>query len=575
MPKIRSLSIENFRSIRSLDWWPAPGINCLVGPGDSGKSTVLDAIDLCLGARRNVAFGDTDFRRLDVTRPIIISITLGELPDALLNIEAYGDFLRGCDVELGSIEDEPRDGLETVLTVRLTVEADLEPSWSLVSERAERAGKQRSLAWKDRLLLAPARIGSFAGTNLSWTRGSVLNRLTEERPDLGPQLAEAGRLARQGFGDQANAALGDTLAVAQRVADDLGVKTGGAVKALLDAHAVSLGDGAIALHDDSGVPLRSLGTGSSRLVVAGLQRQAVAAASIALVDEVEYGLEPHRLARLLHSLGAKDPAEPLQVFMTSHSPVALRELTADQVFILRASGRRHSARCIGSLDGIQGLLRSEAEAFLANSVIVCEGASEVGFARGLDQFWTGLGRPSFFALGGAYVDSEGSTPDRGLQQGTALLRLGYRVLAFFDADKPATEDVLRTFHEAGGKSLSWRPGRTLEDELFLSLGYDAAVGLLAQACENVGGDTVNEHIRSKSEGKLDLPAIEQEEKKGELSERTRVVLGAAARTKGNGWYKSVSKYERVGKEIVGPALDEAEKGFAGLVESLRVWMHAA
>lgn len=575
MPKIRSLSIENFRSIRSLDWWPAPGINCLVGPGDSGKSTVLDAIDLCLGARRNVAFGDTDFRRLDVTRPITISITLGELPDALLNIEAYGDFLRGCDNELGSIEDEPCDSLETVLTVRLTVEADLEPSWSLVSERAERAGKQRSLAWKDRLLLAPARIGSFAGTNLSWTRGSVLNRLTEERPDLGPQLAEAGRLARQGFGDQANAALGDTLAVAQRVADDLGVKTGGAVKALLDAHAVSLGDGAIALHDDSGVPLRSLGTGSSRLVVAGLQRQAVAAASIALVDEVEYGLEPHRLARLLHSLGAKDPAEPLQVFMTSHSPVALRELTADQVFILRASGRHHSARRIGSLDGIQGLLRSEAEAFLANSVIVCEGASEVGFARGLDQFWTGIGQPSFFALGGAYVDSEGSTPDRGLTQGTALLQLGYRVLAFFDADKPATEDVLRTFHEAGGTSLSWRPGRTLEDELFLSLSYDAIVGLLAQAYDNVGSDTVNEHIRSKSEGTLDLPAVEQEQKKGELSERTRVVLGSAARTKSNGWYKSVAKYERVGKEIVGPALDKSEKGFAGLVESLRVWMHAA
>ena len=102
-------------------------------------------------------------------------------------------------------------------------------------------------------------------------------------------------------------------------------------QALLDAHSVSIGEGAIALHSDTGIPLRSLGTGSSRLLVAGLQRAAASAAPIALVDEVEYGLEPHRLMRFLDSLGAKDAAAPLQVFMTTHSPVALRERVADIV----------------------------------------------------------------------------------------------------------------------------------------------------------------------------------------------------------------------------------------------------
>lgn len=61
MPRIRHLAIRNFRSIKALDWSPAPGINCLIGPGDSGKSTILDAIDLCLGARRSISFGDMDF----------------------------------------------------------------------------------------------------------------------------------------------------------------------------------------------------------------------------------------------------------------------------------------------------------------------------------------------------------------------------------------------------------------------------------------------------------------------------------------------------------------------------------
>ncbi|WP_424178270.1 AAA family ATPase [Yoonia sp. TsM2_T14_4] len=51
MPTIRKIDIQNFRSIKSLSWCPSEGFNCLIGPGDAGKTTILDAIDLCLGAR--------------------------------------------------------------------------------------------------------------------------------------------------------------------------------------------------------------------------------------------------------------------------------------------------------------------------------------------------------------------------------------------------------------------------------------------------------------------------------------------------------------------------------------------
>ena len=78
--QIRKVEIQNFRSIRSLTWYPVAGLNCLIGPGDSGKSTILDAIDICLGARRSVSFGDTDFHRLDVAQPIQITLTLGPYP---------------------------------------------------------------------------------------------------------------------------------------------------------------------------------------------------------------------------------------------------------------------------------------------------------------------------------------------------------------------------------------------------------------------------------------------------------------------------------------------------------------
>ena len=241
MARIRKLEIQNFRCIRGLTWTPSDGINCLVGPCDSGKSSILDAIDLCLGARRNVAFGDTDFHSLDVNQAIRIEATLGDLPDALLNLDAYGEHLRGFDPATGAVEDEPRAGIETVITLRLLVNADLEGQWTLYSERAEAQGLERWLSWKDRLLLSPARIGSYANSNLSWTRGSVLNRLTEERIDLGAELASAARDARTRFGDQASAQLAQTLQVVTETAKDLGVPVGTMATALLDAHSVSIG----------------------------------------------------------------------------------------------------------------------------------------------------------------------------------------------------------------------------------------------------------------------------------------------------------------------------------------------
>jgi len=147
MARIRKIEIANFRGIKELTWCPTPGINCLIGPGDSGKSSVLDAIDFCLSARRTIQFTDADFHQLDVEKPVQISVTLGELDDGLKNLEAYGLYVRGFDAESGEVEDEPEKDTETVLTVRLTVASDLEPVWSLFSERAQAQGQVLSRSW--------------------------------------------------------------------------------------------------------------------------------------------------------------------------------------------------------------------------------------------------------------------------------------------------------------------------------------------------------------------------------------------------------------------------------------------
>ncbi|HED8873773.1 ATP-dependent nuclease [Pseudomonas aeruginosa] len=577
MVRIRKIEIQNFRSIRSLTWLPSLGLNCLIGPGDSGKSTILDAIDLCLGARRNITLGDTDFFGLDVSQPIQITLTLGQLPDALKNLDVYGQYLQAFDSATGQLQDEPLHGLETVLSLRLTVDSELEPAWTLVSQRAQALGQERNIAWKDRLLLAPARLGTYANSNLSWTRGSVLNRLTEERPNLGAELANASREARATFGNQAGVQLAETLRIVTQQATSLGVPVGAQAQALLDAHAVSISDGAIALHDERGVPLRSLGTGSSRLLVAGLQRAAAQRASIALVDEVEYGLEPHRLVRLVDSLGAKETPPPLQAFLTTHSPVAVRELRGDQIFVVRkAQDGTHHVLEVGVEDDVQSTIRLDPEAFLARSVIVCEGASEVGLIRGLDQYWTAQNCRSLLAAGTAYVNVGGGEPDRCFVRGLALLKLGYRVMVLIDADKPPTPEVVEAYRAAGGEFITWRAGRALEDELFLSL-PDAAVDAMIQcAVEFLDLELVAAHINTQSQGRITLDGILQlRQQQQPHSPEVRLLLALTSRYRKNGWYKSLTKFEILAREIVGPNYQATEAGFTALIHQLFGWAHAA
>lgn len=576
MVRIRKVEIWNFRSIRSFSWAPTDGINCLIGPGDSGKSTVLDAIDYCLGARRNLKIADNDFLDLDVTRSIIIRLTLGSLPDSLKNLDAYGPCLRGFDASTRIIEDEPRKGIETVLTLQLKVEADLEPVWSLYSERTAEDDPPRSLRWKDRATLTPARLGQHSNSNLSWTRGSVLNRLSDERVDVGSELVAAAREARTGFGARAEPQLANTLKTVTDTARDLGVPVGKSATALLDAHAVSFGDGAISLHSETGIPLRNLGTGSSRLLIAGLHRAAAELASIVLVDEIEYGLEPHRLTRLLNSLGSKEKSAPLQAFITTHSPVTLRELTGSQLFVLRAESGVHEARQVGNDDDVQGAIRLFPEAFLAKTVIVCEGASEIGLIRGLDDFWVGRGSASLQSFGVAYVDTGGGDADRCFNRAKAFMKLGYRVAAVQDNDKVPTAAAVEQFKDAGGYHVAWRDGKALEDELFTSLAHEAIDALIARALELTDDGKVDENIKTQSEGKLNLKAVQDEvDLLGTYTMDTRRVLGKSSRTRKSGWFKSISKMEGVARDIVGPYLADADIGFSGKLSELFKWARNA
>lgn len=573
--RIRKIEIHNFRGIKSLEWYPSNGVNCLIGHGDSGKSTLLDAIDICIGARRSINFCDTDFYKLDVENPINITITIGSLSDGLKNIDTYGAYLRGFCNKNGSIEDEPGNGLETVLSVNLSVGADLEPIWSLLSDRAKEQGLSRNLSWADRVRLSPTRIGNISDYNLSWRKGSILNKLSDETADASLALTKAARDVRAAFGDSAQKQLVTALMAVKSTTDELGIPTGGGVKAMLDAHSISFGDGTISLHDANGIPLKNLGIGSTRLLIAGLQRKAAESSSVLLIDELEYGLEPHRIIKLLDSLGAKERTEPpLQVFMTTHSPTALKELSGDQLYILRRNDNEHNCIYVGTNDDIQGTIRSFPEAFLASAILVCEGASEVGFIRGLDQYrCKTTNSPSIHALGVCLVDAGGV--DKIYKRAQTLKNAGYTVAVLRDDDKRPAQDVEHRFTSEGGQLFFWQEGHSIEDEIFLSV-CDATVIKIVDYARRIHGDElINQHFASVSQNDFSIAVYDKffVQNQGTEAQRlnARKWISDASKTKNTPWFKNVSAMEYIGREIIAPDLDNSAQIFHQKIDELFRW----
>ena len=77
---IRRLTIERFRGIDSLTWYPSSRINIILGGGDVGKTTILDAIALLLNPTNVYVLTDADYWRRDVGLEFVIEAVMS-LPE--------------------------------------------------------------------------------------------------------------------------------------------------------------------------------------------------------------------------------------------------------------------------------------------------------------------------------------------------------------------------------------------------------------------------------------------------------------------------------------------------------------
>ena len=73
MSHIHRLIIYNYRGIKHLDCdFGDENLIILIGRGDSGKTTILNAIHAVLSPSWNMTFNDLDFHEQDLSKPIII-----------------------------------------------------------------------------------------------------------------------------------------------------------------------------------------------------------------------------------------------------------------------------------------------------------------------------------------------------------------------------------------------------------------------------------------------------------------------------------------------------------------------
>ncbi len=484
--RIRRIDIENFRGIKRASWRLPKDQTflALVGPGDSTKTTLLTAIERALHDRAGMTFVDTDFHGAVVDEPIRIRVAVDDLPDELIAMDAFGGYLAGIN-DTGEWSHDPVDESERCVIVELLVEADLEPVWQSYRpplDGGEDEDEEPHLVRaRHRARMTAYRIDDRVDAHLRWSATSSLGKLTAKRGDTKATLTAANRAAR----DAAAAAVTDELKVlaheVQESVQAIGTAEFTDLKPGLDMSLSNM-RGNLALFEGD-VPLTNFGLGTRRLTGAATQQLANEGESTLLIDEVEYGLEPHRLVHLLGHLRKKGAFS--QVFVTTHSPTALLHLEPhDLVMVRSTAGGTTQVRSLSDPSSLRPLLKRCPEAFLSRRVVINEGKTEYGVVIRLLQEWDYGPAPETVpsaALGVVALEGNGGTGSA--KWAKEFLGVGYDVVLFIDSDEPDANAMVPDVQQLGGKVVQWPGDVSIESAICSQLDETGLNAYIAAALE--------------------------------------------------------------------------------------------
>ncbi|HEX5424811.1 MAG TPA: ATP-binding protein, partial [Candidatus Acidoferrales bacterium] len=372
--KIYKLVIKGYRGFQDFSWCPGAAANVILGGGDVGKSTILDAIGLLLSPSNAGTALDIDYYLRDVDSGFSI--------EAIMSLSLDGDITKqfkpswpwrwdGNDARVPGIEVDGDDKGEPVYRVRVRGTPDLELIYDVVQPSEDTDSFSASL----RRSIGLVKLGGEDRNDrdLRLVQGSALDRLLSDktlRSRLGQTLAESE------IGEALLPEKRDLLAklnnvfVARKLPHDLDLAITGSQGLSITALI-----GLTAKRQTTELPLVSWGAGTRRSAALAIAEHNQGPAPITVIDELERGLEPYRQRRLMCHLQAGSS----QSFLTTHSPAVLSAASTAKLWYLSRNG------VIGELPLAQtaGHRKSDPEAFLSTLTIVVEGATELGFVTGL------------------------------------------------------------------------------------------------------------------------------------------------------------------------------------------------
>lgn len=373
VPTIYKLTIERYRGVKHLSWRPARGVNLILGGGDVGKTTILDAISLLLSSTNSTTVLDSDYNLRDDDAEFCIEAVMA-LPSGSginkLTKPSWPWNWNGLDAIVPAHDENSAHG-EEVYVLRVRGTADLELSYEIVQP----SGTTETLPVSFRRAIGLVRLSGDDRNDrdLRLVQGSALDRLLTDkglRSRMASKLAEND--VRSELSDDARKALGelDKAFRDHKLPSDLDIAvTGG------QGPSIASLVGLTAKRETVQLPLSSWGAGTRRLSALAIAEQIQGGNPITVVDEVERGLEPYRQRILMARL--QDASS--QAFITTHSPAAISAAGKASLWYMDQTGG------LGQLTGtkVAKLRATDPDAFLARLTVVAEGITEVGFVRWL------------------------------------------------------------------------------------------------------------------------------------------------------------------------------------------------
>lgn len=376
---IRQLSIERFRGIKSLRWNPAKGMNVILGGGDVGKTTLLEAVALLLSPSNTQVLSEADYWQRETDREFCIK--------AVLSLPSSSDITQqqklalpwawnGTDAVSPPVPAEGDDDMlapaQPVYCFQVRGTAELETTWEIVHPNDE--VDILSAALRRQIGVVRLSGDERNDRDLRLVYGSALDRLLADRAlraRIGQQVAQFNM--QDSLSKDANAALAklDNALKKESLPSrlELGLTSGqglsiGALTGLLAASAEGVS-----------LPLASWGAGTRRMATLQIAAATESETRITVIDELERGLEPYRIRKLARAL----QTEATQSFVTTHSAVAINASDQAHLWYLDSAGT------IGQLPSqqIAKQQQRDPETFLCRLAIIAEGLTEIGFVNHL------------------------------------------------------------------------------------------------------------------------------------------------------------------------------------------------